>query len=190
MVDLNPRETHLLRGLAAQIVIVALLVFSFTMAARQLRGGAERFHKAKEQLAQAKAQWAKAAQQPELKQIQAELFELESQVKTPDVLPGLMKRLAEEQIGMRDLQVTLSPEPEQTLQKPVANQWPVTIQLYGLEVEGRGTLPQIIKLLAAAASPKAPWIMALDTLRLEAASADPAAPFQFRLKWLAAVKRG
>ncbi len=188
MLELGRREPHLLSGLGVQILVVALLVFAYTQAARQLKHQKEMVLQMREQLTQAQVRVAKEGKS-DPGQFKGQLLQLRSSLITPDQLADWAKRielLARDRFGFEDLQVTVG-DPERTIPMPCADRPIFEVQLYALELEGKTTSRSCAGFLASLRQPNVKLLCPLETMELQAQALETGFPLKVRLHWLVAA---
>ena len=186
--EANRREKHLLGGLGIQVLVVGLLVFVYTQAARQVNYRRGQFLRFQEQLSAAKAQAEKVGQ-PDLEKLRAKVTELESRFVSSQAVSELAKTIesaAREKFGFREVTVAVGTT-EKTVRSDLPGRPDVEANLVGLELSGSAATRNIAAFLADLTSSPQKFIFSLQSLRIEARASDQPAPVAVHLKWLVAV---
>ncbi|MBI3615271.1 MAG: hypothetical protein HY211_02020 [Candidatus Omnitrophica bacterium] len=186
--EANRREKHLLGGLGLQVLVVGLLVFVYTQAARQLNYQRGQFLKFQEQLSAAKAQVAKAGS-PDLEKLRAQVAELEGRLAALKTLPELAKTLessAKERFGFHDVTLMVGVV-EKTVQSDLPDRPAVAANLVGLELKGAASTRETAAFLDSLTSSLSKFLFPLQSMQLEAQAPNQQGPLAVRLKWLVAV---
>lgn len=187
--ELQRREQHLLSGLGIQVIVVALLVFAYSQAARQLTAQYQTYLQLKEQVARARDRVAREGV-PDLGPLKAELLEMERSLATPEMLSeGLLRleNIARDRFGFRDIEIKVGP-PEKTIRIPRPPNGPdFEVQLISLELQGNCTTRQTAGLLARIGQASLHLVCSLQTMTLTASNPDQPLPVNVRLKWLVAA---
>lgn len=191
MLELGRREHHLLGGIGVQILIVALMVFAYTQAIRQLRNRGELKDRLQEQLVVARDQLAKHGKRPDLAALQAQVAELKATlISTEDLdeIGNQLEKLAREGYAVQGLQVRVSDRPTQTLTVPLGGRLDFEAHLHSLELSGFTTSRDAAALVTAVGTVSAKLLAPL--VGMEVKRADPAKsdqPVHVSLRWLLAV---
>ncbi len=203
MRHLDRREHHLLGGLGAQILIVALLVFVYTQALRNLKMQRELQGRLQEQLTMAREGLARPiSASADLKALEARLREIRSGWAAsdkfssrevppggaPDVLTGQAAGLKEVVEGgrLRVVEFKISEVPAEIIRVRPDSQQELVVQLLPVELRARGRSGHLAQLLSAAAGghPRRP-LAAIEMKRLEAADSEE--PMECVVRWLVPV---
>ncbi len=187
MMELGKKERHLISGLGVQVLLVGLLVFFYTQAARQLATQKERHEKLKEQVASAKLQAAKS-QELDSQKIRERLEELQACLALPGSLGDWSQELKQFAASRFDLvvdQIRSEETSETTINVPVAGKIPAQAQLFSIEMAGSGATESLGQFLGALSDPAFKPLCVLEDMDLEATRA--AKPIHFRLKWFVAA---
>lgn len=182
------RETHLLSGLGLQVIVVALLVFVYTQAARQLNYQRGLFLRLQEQMAAAKTQAAKA-EKPDLNKLRAEVDQFAARLSTPEMLSEwakLLESFATDRFGFHEASVSVGAV-EKTMEIDLGGKAVFETQMVALEFKGTGTTRNAAAFLTSLASADLKLLCPLQSMRLEAGAPDQADPVTLRLKWLVAI---
>lgn len=191
MLEYGRRENHLLGGIGVQILIVALMVFAYTQAVRQLRNRGELKVRLQEQLVVARDQLAKHGKRPDLAALQAQVAELKGTLISSEALNELgnrLEKLAREEYGVQGLQVRVSERPTQTLTVPLNGRLDFEAHLHSLELSGFTSSRNTAALVAAVGAVSAKLLAPL--VGMEVKKADPLKsdqPVRVSLRWLLAV---
>lgn len=183
MMELGKKERHLVSGLGVQVLLVGLLVFFYTQAARQLATQKEKHEKLEEQVASAKLQAAKS-QELDSQKIRQRLEELQACLALPGSLGDWSQELKQFAASRFDLTVdqVRSEETSQTsINVPVAGKIPAQARLFSVEMEGSGATESLGQFLGALSDPAFKPLCVLEDMELEATRA--AKPIHFRLQW-------
>lgn len=182
------RETHVLSGLGLQVLVVAVLVFVYTQAARQLNYQRGLFLRFQEQLAAAKMQTAKSGK-PDLARIREEVNRLSARLATPQILSEWAKALessAKERFGFHEVTVNVGAV-EKTVAADLGEKAALEAQMVALELKGTATTRNAAAFLAELASTDLRILCPLQSMRLEAQGPEQTDPVTLRLKWLVAT---
>ena len=182
------REHHLLSGLGLQVLVVALLVFVYTQAARQLNYQRGLFLRLQEQLGAAKMQAAKGGK-PDLNKLRAEVDQLEARLATPRMLSEWAKALessAKERFGFHEVNVSVGAV-EKTVGVDLGEKAAFETQMVALEFKGTAATRNAAAFLASLASPELKLLCPLQSMSLEARGPEQNDPITLRLKWLVAI---
>lgn len=193
MLELGRKEHHLFGGIFVLIGMVALLVFPYTQAVRQLNRSREMFYRLQEQLAVARDQMARRPATSDLSALQAEVEKLKEKFAAESELDSHLSRIeqtAREEFNLQGLQARRTDLPVDTLAFPVEGRPDFEVQLYGLELAGSGTSPAAAGLLATMAEPGGHPILSLAALELRAAEPELNQPVQLTVRWLVPVPKG
>lgn len=188
MLELGRREQSLLSGLVVQVLVVGMLVFAYTQAARQLKFQRSLFLELKEQLARARDQVERAGPR-DLAEMQARLFELESQMATPETLSdwaGRVEIFARDRFSFRNLQVKVG-APVKTIPVPVSPHSQFEMKLQPLELQGSGTTREAAGLLESLSPLSVKFLCPLERMELKAQAADASLPVELYFRWLVAT---
>ncbi len=188
MPEPSRRETHLLSGLGLQVLVVALLVFIYTQAARQLNYQRGQFLRLQEQVAAAKVEVAKAGK-PDLEKLRAEVEGLKSRLVTLQFLSDWAEVLGpsvRDRFGFQDVTFNVGGV-EKTMNLNLGDKPAVEIRLVGLEFRGTSTTRNAAAFLESLAPSNLKLLCPLHSMGGEAQAADQPFPAVFRIKWLIAV---
>ena len=191
MLELGRKEPQLLSGIVVQIVLVALLVFAYTQAIRQLKLQQELQARLQEQLALAREQVAKQAAKADLATLQAQMAELKSFMVVPDRLAAQadrLKVLAEQQFGVQNAQVKVGLAPMETMSIPLEGRPDFIIQLYTVELTGFTTTRNTVALLHRIGARASKVLCSLVGMELRASEISSPDPVDLSLKWVVAVE--
>lgn len=184
------REHHLLSGIGAQILIVALLVFIYTQAFRNLKMQRELQGRLQEQLTMAREGLARQASgSPDLKVLEARLRELRSGWVASDGLAAeaadLKKTVQAGRLQAAELKV--SEVQAEIIRVPSDGQQELAVQLFPVEMKARGKSRHLAQALSAAADTAGPSrpLAAIEMKRIE--SADSEEPMECAVRWLIPV---
>lgn len=186
--EADRREEHLLGGLGFQVLVVGLLVFIYTQAARQLNYQRGQFLKFQEQLLAAKSQVAKAGK-PDLEKLRAQVAEMEGRLAAPKTLPELAKTLessVKERFGFHDVTLMVGVV-EKTVRSDLPDRPVVEANLVGLELKGAASSRETAAFLDSLALSRSKFLLLLQSMQLEAQAPNQQGPLAVRLKWLVAV---
>ncbi len=182
------RERHLLGGMGLQVLLIALLVFVYTQAARQLRYQREQFLRLREQVAACKAQVTRAGQ-PDLSVVRARVNRMEGRLINPRSLSGWVAALrvaAEEKFGFQGAVVRVG-SVEKTVRAELERGFSYEASLSGVEMEAKASTQEVASLLEALSGSDSQPLCPLQEISLEALPSDGPDPVRVRLKWLVAV---
>lgn len=185
---MKDKERSLLSGLVVQVLVIGMLVFAYTQAARQLKYQRSMYLELKEQLTRAKSQVEKAGRQ-DLAQMQAQLFELESQMATPETLSDWARRveiLARDRFRFQNLQVKTGPEIK-TIRVPVGGNPDFELRLQTLELSGSATTRDAAGLVASLNVAGTKFLCSLETMELKAQVPGEELPVHLYFRWLVAT---
>ena len=191
MLEPGRREHHLLGGIGVQLLIVALMVFAYTQAIRQLRHRGELKDRLQEQLVLARNQLAKHGHRPDLAALQAQVAELKATLISAQALDEIgnqLEKLAREEYGVQGLQVRVSDRPTQTLTVPLDGRLDFEAHLHSLELSGFTTSRNAAALVSAVGAVSAKLLAPL--VGMEMKRPDPTKsdqPVRISLRWLLAV---
>ena len=191
MLEHGRRENHLLGGIGVQILIVAIMVFAYTQAIRQLRNRGELKERLQEQLVVARDQLARHGKRPDLAALQEQVAELKGTLISSEALDELgnrLEKLAREEYGVQGLQVRVSDRPTQTLTVPLDGRLDFEVHLHSLELSGFTTSRNAAALVSAVGAVSAKLLAPL--VGMEVKKADPLKsdqPVRVSLRWLLAV---
>ncbi len=191
MLEHGRRENHLLGGIGIQILIVALMVFAYTQAIRQLKNRGEVKDRLQEQLIVARDQLAKHGKRPDLAALQKQVAELKGTLISSEALDTIgaqLEELARTSYGVQGLQVRVSDRPTQTLTVPLDGRLDFEAHLHSLELSGFTTSRNAAALVSAVGTVSAKLLAPL--VGMEVKRADPAKsdqPVRISLRWLLAV---
>lgn len=189
MLELGRREKQILSGLGVQVLVVAILVFAYSQAARQLKMQREMFLKLHEQLQSAKLQVARESGRLDLEKLRAEVVKLEDQLLSSGALQLLAQRLedlAQDRFGFLDLELKEGAV-EKRLEIPVKGGLGLTIELKSLQIKGTATSRNVAALLAAIHHPGFKLLCPLEEIELKTAKEKEPLPVAVELKWLVAT---
>lgn len=193
MLELGRKENHLFGGIFVLIVMVALLVFPYTQAIRQLNHSREMFTRLQEQLTVARDQMARRTPASDTSALQAEVDKLKGNFADPSALDFQLRRIeqaAREGFALKDIQVQKTELPVDTLSFPREGRPDLEVQLYGLELTAQATTRAAAGLAAILAEPNSQPILSLATLELRAAELGADLPVQMTARWLVPVIEG
>ncbi|MBI3318956.1 MAG: hypothetical protein HYZ90_07470 [Candidatus Omnitrophica bacterium] len=190
MLELGRKESHLLSGLGVQVLVVALLVFVYTQAARQLSSQRRMTNEMREQLALAKAEVAREGP-PNLAEWKAKVAGFKQGLVTRQMLSERarnMERMAKEEYGFRDLKIKVGENPEKTIAVPMTGEErSFEVHLYSLELTGSSTSRRGADFLSNLNRSNLKLLCPLEVVEMKALPPDQPMPVEFRLKWLVAV---
>ncbi len=189
MRHLDRREHHLLGGLGAQILIVALLVFVYTQGLRNLKMQRELQGRLQEQLTMAREGLAHPiSASADLKALESRIREIRSGWAGPDGLTGQAAGLKKVVEGgrLRVVEFKISEVPAEIIRVRPDSQQELVVQLLPVELTARGRSGHLAQLLSAAAGghPRRP-LAAIEMKRLEAADSEE--PMECVVRWLVPV---
>lgn len=191
MLELGRKEQNLLGGIWLQILVVALLVFAYTQAIRQLHHRREESVRLREQLTMAREEVARQGGRPTLKDLQAEVAALKSSFWAADALNSIRQRLeglGQAQAAIRELGIQVGQEPVKILEGP-AGLPELGLQFYPLTVSGQGTTQAVAVLLAGFQDPTFRPEAPLRRIHLKALELSGIQPVAFQLEWWVPVAR-
>ncbi len=175
-------------GLGLQVLVVAVLVFVYTQAARQLNYQRGLFLRLQEQLTAAKMQTAKSGK-PDLAKLRAEVDQMEARLASAQMLSEWAKGLessAKERFGFHEVNVNVGAV-EKTVAADLGEKSVLEAPMVVLELKGTATTRNAAAFLAGMASPELKLLCPLQSMRLEAQGPEQADPVSLRLKWLVAI---
>lgn len=181
------REHHLLSGIGAQILIVALLVFVYTQAFRNLKMQRELHGRLQEQLTMAREGLARQVSgSQDLKVLEARLRELRSGWGASDALAAEAADLKKTvQAGrLRAVEFKVSDIPDEIIRVPSDGQQELVVQLLPVELKAGGKSRHLAEAVAAAAGTSYP-LAAIEMKRVE--PADSEEPMECTVRWLIPV---
>lgn len=189
MLELGGRERHFFSGLVVQVLVVALMVFAYTQAGRQVKYRRNQYLQRKEQLAQAQSQ-ATRIQKPDLDRLRAQIGKLEGFLPSSEALAAWADRLevlARDQYGFRNLQVKVG-----RLEEPMAaslpqEDLPSPITMRSLDLQGVASSRDIAGLLIALNDSELKLLCPLEVMELMANGEPPLLPVGLHLKWAVAT---
>ena len=190
MLEPGRKEHHLLSGIGVQILIVAVMVFAYTQAIRQLKHRGELRDRLEEQITMARDQLARHGRRPDVAALQAQVSELKSALLSPTMLNEAARQLAElakNEYEAQDLQVKVGERPTQTLSVPLDGRLDFEVQLYALELSGTMTSRGAVALAAAMGDPASKWLAPLIGMEMKSSGPQEDQPVRVSLRWLLAV---
>ena len=193
MLEHGRREHHLLSGIGVQILMVALLVFAYTQAIRQLKHSGEMRDRLEEQLTVARDQLARHSRRPDVESLQREVAELKSTLLSKQGLEELahqLRDLVEKEYRVRDLEVKAGDRPTQALSIPLDGRMDFEAQLYVLELSGATTSRTAAVLAAALGRPSSKLLAPLVAMEMKRSGPKEEEPVRLSLRWLLAVSPG
>lgn len=194
MLELGRREHHLLSGIGAQILIVAVLVFAYTQAIRQLRHRGELRDRLQEQLTMARDQLARHTHRPDVAALQKEVAGLKSGLISTATLAEVARQLealARESYGLQDLEVKAGERPTHALTVPLDGRLDFEAHLHALELSGIGTTRDAAALVAAMGDPSTKLLASLVRMELKRSGPKEGGGLaRVSLRWLLAVSPG
>ncbi|MBI3333031.1 MAG: hypothetical protein HYZ93_02945 [Candidatus Omnitrophica bacterium] len=183
MLELGRRELHLVSGLGVQVIVVVLLVFAYTQAARQLSYQREKYLELREQLASAKHRLATEGKL-DLNSIRARLADLGNGLPTGDSLGQWGQELAvvaRDRFHLEEVQVQVGTVPESTVSVPLVKGSPFEVELYSLELSGKGGSRDIAAFLQSLGNSSPKLLCPLQGMEIRESS--------LHLKWLLGARR-
>ena len=190
MLEHGRREHHLLSGIGVQILMVALLVFAYTQAIRQLKHSGGLRDRLEEQLTVARDQLARHTRRPDVESLQKEVAELKSALLSKQALDELalqLRDLADKEYHVQDLEVKAGDRPTQTLSIPLDGRMDFEAQLYALELSGVTTSRGASALAAALGGPSSKLLAPLVAMEMKRSGPKEDQPVRASLRWLLAV---
>lgn len=190
MLELDHREHHLLSGIGAQILIVALMVFAYTQAIRQLRHRADLRDRQKEQLTVCRDELARHTRRPDVAALQQQVAELKSVLLSRRALEELarqLKDLARERYGVEKLEVMAGDRPTQILAVPLDGRLDFEAHLYALELSGVTTTRSAAALVAAMGESSPKLLAALVGMEMRRSGPGDDQPVHLSLRWRLAI---
>ena len=187
MLEHRRREHHLLSGMAVQLVVIGLLVFAYTQAARNLNYQRGLYLQLKEQLANAR-QEVRSKGEPDLAGLEARVADVQSSLPKVDALPDWAKTvegIARERFQLRESAVRVG-----SLEKVVIHlveKTSVEIPLYVVELKGEATSQQVAGLVGTLNQPALKIVSPLDEIELQALAPGQPVSLETRLRWLVAT---
>jgi hypothetical protein len=184
------KEQHLLRGLILQILLIALLVFAYTQAFRQLKKVAADRDRLNEQITIAREEVARqAVSHPHLVELYTQARQLQaSWVRMDHLAPqaAQLKRQAQS-VQFKEVRIQVAEMPQKTLQIPLEGKEDLKVDLYPLELTALGTTWNLAQLLAEIQNQTEP-LMPLVSFQLQAAPSQPDGwPVSLTVRWLVPV---
>lgn len=190
MLEHGKKESHLLGGIGVQILIVAVLVFAYTQAIRQLKHRGELRDRLAEQLTVARDQLARHTRRPDVAALQVQVAELKATLLSTQALGELARRLGElarEEYGVQEPAVKAGERPTQTLTVPLDGRLDFEAHLYALELSGVTTSRHAAALVRAMGDPSCKFLAPLVAMELKRAEPKEGSPVRVSLRWLLAV---
>ena len=191
MLELDRREGHLLGAVWFQVLLIALIVFAFTQAVRQLNYEKERQGRLQEQVVMAREQVSKQAMvRQDLSSLQEEVADLRSHTVPVSELPAVsmrIKELAEQKFNLTGVQLKMGDSPVETLDVPIHDRQNQRIDLYMLNCMGQGSSRRITEFLAYLHDSNWRPLMALSSLDCQATESIAASPVAFTAQWAVAI---
>ncbi len=181
------REMSLLSGLGVQILVITLLVFCYTQAARQRNYQRDRYEQLKEQMIRSEARVLSESPK-DLDRLQAQVEELVRQLPTREQLldwTQALERAARERFGFQDLQVKLGPS-EKTMPVSFKNSFPFEVDLLPLELRASVTTQEVARFLADLKGENEQLLCSLEFLEMQSLEPTAHKPVGVRVKWLIA----
>lgn len=181
------REMSLLSGLGIQLLVITLLVFCYTQAARQRNYQRDRYEQLKEQMIRSEAR-VLSEYPKDLDRLQAEVEELMRQLPTREQLldwTQALERAARERFGFQDLQVKLGPS-EKTMPVSFKNSFPFEVDLLPLELRASATTQEVARFLADLKGGNEGLLCSLESMEMKALEPSAHKPVGVRVKWLIA----
>ncbi|MBI3323605.1 MAG: hypothetical protein HYZ95_03970 [Candidatus Omnitrophica bacterium] len=173
-----------------QILIVALMVFAYTQAIRQLRHRGELRDRLKEQLTVCRDQLARHGRRPDVAALQKEVAGLKSGLISTATLGEVARQLEElagKEYGVRELEVKVGERPAQTLTVPLDGRLDFEAHLHALELSGVATTRDAAALLAAMRDPSTKLLASLVSMEMKRSGPKESGPARVSLRWLLAV---
>ena len=192
MLELGRKEPQLLSGIGVQIALVALLVFAYTQAIRQVKLQQELQARLQEQLALAREQVAKHGGKSDLlASLQAQVAEIKSFLITPSELTtqaNRLKVLAENQVGVQNLQVKVGTSALETVSVPLEGRPDFVVEIWSLEMTGATTSRNAAGLMERIRGQASKVLCPLVAMELKASEPGSIDPVDFSFKWVVAVE--
>ena len=193
MPEQGGREHHLMSGIGVQLLLVALMVFAYTQAIRQLKHAGEQRDRLEEQITVARNQLARHSRRPDLESLQKEVAKLKSTLLSPQALgevAGRLRELAQKEYHVQDLEVKVGDRPTQTLSIPLDGRMDFEAQLYALELSGVATSRAASGLAAALGGSSSKLLAPLVAMEMKSSGPEDEQPVRLSLRWLLAVSPG
>ncbi len=190
MLELGRREHHLLSGIGVQILIVALMVFGYTQAIRQLKNRQDLRGRLQEQLAVAREQLAQHSKRPDVAALQAQVAELKAPLLSSSMLNEAARQLtdlAKKEYGVEDLQVKVGERPTQVLNIPLDGRLDFEAHLYPLELSGTTTSRNAAALAAVMSDPSVKLLAPLVLMEMKQSGPGEDQPVRLSMRWLLPV---
>lgn len=187
MLEQGRREQNLLSGLWVQILLVAVLVFAYTQAVRQLDRNRERSSRLQEQLTVAREEVARQGARPDLKTLQAEVETIQAALIKAGPLEERslwLEALARERFTVQELSATLAKVPSKTREVSFADETKLAVDLYELTLTGKGTSRNIAGLLHVLQDKSVNLLCPLTEMKLKALGPREIQPVGVALTWL------
>lgn len=190
MLELGGKERNILSGLFVQILIVALLVFVYTQAVRQIQHQRELLHMFEEQLTLARETLAEVGAEPDLTALQERMARQAARFPSRSAVEENLDRLqdlARETYRIRDPSVEFSKMPVRTFTLTDEGRPNLEIALYAVEVEGSAGSREAARFLAALSAARFVPLCAMTSAEFQAAESVSRRPVHFRARWLVPV---
>ena len=187
IIEQKRRETHLLSGIGVQLVVITLLVFTYTQAARQLNRQREFYLRMQEQLVSSQKE-IEMKGKPDVSALEVQISHIQDVLPTMEALSGWaqeVEALARDRFGFKDISVEVGPL-EKIVSRKVGKE-SIEIPLYAVELKGIATTRNISDLLAALDQGRTNILSTLEEMKISASDLEQPTPIVVQLRWLTAT---